>query len=538
MSFPFSKLAFTESSRMTSAVVGVSLAAVGTAIYLSPAGNHTKQSAPESTVQKSTQAQQLTTPTPSASSSTPTPTKTKTTPKPGKTSVKVVRPAAKTDVVVVKVTGGKSVVTTTSSAVAKTLHCWNFTYQQDAQAVYVANLSDPGGLDGAVGPYNGDGLACNQLPKDPNRAASTPVGAFVPTAASVPTKAELVSPAKKFYGVSTDELPGSTPAYDQIYSSAGKAPSMIEWFDTWDHPYDATGAKVKQSWAVGALPVLTWMPEAKGGTKADQTSYSLSHIAAGDWDSYLYSYAAQVVKTDLPMVIRFAHEMNGYWYPWSAGWNSKDGFTDPNGVSQGIVNTPALYKAAWQHVWNIFEQTGANKDVIWAWTPVKAVSTSMIHTSGYTSYSEDYPGDQYVDWVGMSGYEYKYQAGKFSYGDTFSTSFNQLKTVAPSKKILIAETAASEAVTVTNADGTVTRTDHAADKATWTTQSLAGFAADPQVAAFVWFNNYVNGVHYVDGQATETNWDFRSSPQALAAFKAGVTNTAFSAGVAPDGTGS
>src|SRR5215203_2052948 len=51
-------------------------------------------------------------------------------------------------------------------------HCYDFRWQQDAQAVYEADLMDPYGLDGPPGPANDDGLACTDLPSDPHRPLS------------------------------------------------------------------------------------------------------------------------------------------------------------------------------------------------------------------------------------------------------------------------------------------------------------------------------------------------------------------------------
>src|SRR4029079_8916110 len=68
--------------------------------------------------------------------------------------------------------------TTTRPAVATTRptpsgstvrHCSDFTWQQDAQAAYVANLADPWGLDGPPGPAGDDGIACSLLPRGPAR---------------------------------------------------------------------------------------------------------------------------------------------------------------------------------------------------------------------------------------------------------------------------------------------------------------------------------------------------------------------------------
>ncbi|MGX7680576.1 glycoside hydrolase family 26 protein [Jatrophihabitans sp. DSM 45814] len=400
-------------------------------------------------------------------------------------------------------------------------HCWDFKWQQDAQLAYLANLSDPGGLDGPAGFHNGDGIACNQLPVDPSRARSQAVDAEVTPTVTVPTKAELLAPAKKYFGFSNDALPGDVAAFNGLDLDVGKAPSLVEWFDTWDHPYALNGRKVADSWDRGALPVLTWMPEAKGGNNKDQSAYTLTKIIAGNWDAYLATWAAQVVQTGLPLVLRFAHEMNGSWYPWSA-------------TSHG--NTRQQFIAAWQHVWNVFQAAGANKYVIWAWTPVRDTPGS-----GYPSFGSIYPGDKYVDWVGMSGYSYG-SKGPISYSSTFGYTFGKLKSLTK-KPIFVAETSAAEAITTPSAKGKktfATKVDYGNKKASWFTQTLDGFADDSQVVGFVMFNNYVPNVHTVPSGPThkrvktETDWRWNSSPVAAAAFRTAIADTRYSGGVMPE----
>jgi mannan endo-1,4-beta-mannosidase len=511
MSFLFNKLPFASPvSAMTSAVLGVSLAAVGTAIYLSPGGNGHPRSKPHAATSTPSATQPETTPTPSSSrTSTPKPTRSGGS---GKTSV---------DTPALPYTGALAAdgaTTTMTKSVRRGLkrqYCTDFSWQQDAQAAYLANLSDPWGLDGAPGAHNGDGLACSQLPVDPNRPAPRPVDAYVPPAPG--DKPALLSPSRRYYGIAEDGLPGDTPLYDSVATSAGKAPSSLEWFSYWDTGYDA--AKVQASWARGALPVITWMSVPSDSAATDASQYTLANIVSGQFDSYLLKYAGAVLKTGLPVAIRFDHEMNGNWYPWSAGLPA-------NQTSSGTN----MYVQAWRHVWNVFDSVGANADVIWMWSPVRVNNiTPHSATMGYkyeTTLHEDYPGDQYVDWLGMSAYQYK-PADGWSYETTFRETLNGLHTIA-AKPIFIAETSATEA-----ANGT----DYAAEKAQWTKQTLAGLAAEPDVVGFVWFNNNVDDVHTVDGKPIQTDWQFSSSPAALAAFKAGIRSAQYASGTMPDATG-
>jgi beta-mannanase len=434
-------------------------------------------------------------------------------------------------------------------------HCWDFRWQQDAQAAYLANLSDPGGLDGLAGPNNGDGVACQQLPVDPSRTASSPIGAAPAGATTTPTKAQVEAVDGTYFGASSDALPGDARALDELDSDVGKAPGLLEFFDTWDHPYAATKTKVVQSWDQGAFPVLTWMPEPKGGTNnLDLPNYSLDNILAGNWDVYLYQWAVQVVNTGMPMGMRFAHEMNGSWYPWSAGLSS---IVLKGTTRVPLNNTPAKFNAVWQHIWQIFQDVGANKYTVWIWTPVTSLCTQHTSKKGsgycgdaYTTYAEDYPGNDYVDWVGLSSYAYGANS-KYSFSGTFKNSLSMMKTVSD-KPLYVAETGASERVTTpwpddkNNSKRTFATESSRTDlKVQWTTQTLAGFLDQggggsddflnpgQRVIGFVLFNNYVPNVHTINGVRSETDWRWNSSPEAAAAFRAGVADPRYRGGLMP-----
>jgi hypothetical protein len=532
----------------------MSLAAVGVAVYLSPAG--TGQGATPKAKVKT-----VVRPVWAAPNTYKTPW-----PKPAKsTTVVTVHPAPKTSIAVAKHAYPRIVTVTESTtqaqwtahtpaaareATAKIPHCWNFRWQQDAQAAYAANLSDPGGLDGAVGPSNGDGLACQQLPVDPHRAKSTPIGGTVATPTTAPSKAELLATTSTYYGISNDVLPTDSRAFDELDSDVGKAPGLVEWFDTWDHPYRQDGAKVEQAWARGTLPVLTWMPEPKGGTgNATLGDYTPDKIIAGQWDVYLYRWAAAVVQGGLPMVIRFAHEMNGSWYPWSAGRTS----ITAQGTQVQLDNTPAKFREMWRHVWTIFRNVGADDYVLWAWTPAKSLCTthdSHAHTgrctNRYTTYAEDYPGDDYVDWVGLSSYAYGTRSA-YSFAHTFQASFQNLAQVTH-KPVFVAETGAAQRRTTpgTRPNTYATAVDYTPNKVLWTQQSLREFLvqgrpgaprnylnAGQRVIGFTLFSNYVPRVHRVNHAYTETDWRWNSSPAAAAAFRAAVADPRYLGGRMP-----
>ena len=479
------------SSRVIVIVVSAALAAIGWIVYGSPLSTH-KAGPPKTrivTVDETMPRKGHTT--------APAPVDVITTPHVTVTSVQVTRAAA----------GGKG------AAVVST--CSSYKWQQDAQAAYLADLSDPHALDGPAGPNNGNGLACDELPSDPSRLKSVAVDAFAWGAPTVPSKADVLNPSRKYFGIAEDGLPNDSSLYDAADDSLGQAPSSVEWFQNFGDAYPYT--KVNTAWQRGALPVITWMSAPNGYTPTtDLTSYSLASIAAGTQDKYISTWAASIAVQKMPVVIRFDHEENGNWYPWSIGWTPNDGTSPRQGIG---YNSPAAYAAAWQHVWKIFDSYHANDYAIWSYVPSR-VDTLTGYASGLTQsqiVSESYPGNTYVDWVGMDGYQYN-TAESTTYSDTFAKTFSLLKSFS-SKPIMVAEMGSAE-------QGGNT-------KSNWIAQTIAGLAADPRVVAAIYFDNDVTGVHYINGVAVRTNWKIDSSPLALSAMRSALASSGFGQGFFP-----
>src|SRR5205085_3105643 len=105
-----------------------------------------------------------------------------------------------------------------------------------------------------------------------------------------------------------------------------------------------------------------------------------------------------------------------------------------------------------------------------------------------------YPGDQWVDWVALSGFSWGGPWAWQSVVDIFGRSYVAI-TRMTSKPMLIAETAAGEI---------------GGDKAQWIRHTFSqGLERLPRVRAVVWFN----------GHSQWARWDVDSTPGALAAFR-------------------
>jgi beta-mannanase len=220
----------------------------------------------------------------------------------------------------------------------------------------------------------------------------------------------------------------------------------------------------------------------------------LSAIANGAWDEYISQWAAAAAAWGKPFFLRFDHEMNGWWYPWSEQVNG---------------NKPGEFVAAWRHVHDIFVQQGAT-NATWVWCPnvVGRWSTPMASM---------YPGDDYIDWACMDGYNWGFDRDNAwqSFGEVFSgghpsygpfDTYQELRSIAPAKPVMIGEIASSE---------------RGGSKAEWIRDMLQVQLPlnYPDVKAVVWFNP--------DGGDPTLSWAINSSNDALQAFKRGISSRAY-----------
>ena len=343
----------------------------------------------------------------------------------------------------------------------------------------------------------GHGAANPTTPRPENPSAPA-----APTTPTAPSKAALVNPTDRYFGMYTAQAPFNWATFDDAADAVGRRQTMVGFFGGWDESYRANA--VTRAWQRGMLPMLTWESRPIGSKNdvVDEPDYTLPKIIAGEFDAYLTQYAKDVAATGLPLAIRLDHEMNGVWYPWAEQTGSG---APVNGNNVGD------YVKMWQHVHDIFEANGANQYVIWVWAP------NIVNNLPAANQSTDflralYPGDAYVDWVGVSGYQRPpYKADNdatFSY--TYDRTLNQLRAITD-KKILLAEVGASEL------GGT---------KPAWVRSFFRGFdpGRNDDVIGFAWFNLAVTT--YVDGQLATNDWRVDSRANSLEAFRAGIADPA------------
>ena len=192
------------------------------------------------------------------------------------------------------------------------------------------------------------------------------------------------------------------PADHAAFGNDGgpRKPNLVGYFSGWAQPFETSFADLLREH--GVTPFV----------QIDPTYASVSGIAAGDYDSYLRSYADSVRNFGGAVVIGFGHEIDAPWYSWGYG------------------HVPAsVFVAAWRHIVTLFRGQGAD-NVTWLWT----INGDRSDTGPIKSW---WPGAKYVTWVGIDGYYFRPT-------DTFSTVFGQTidqVRALTNKPILLSETA-------------------------------------------------------------------------------------------------
>ncbi|OGZ78333.1 MAG: hypothetical protein A2358_03350 [Candidatus Staskawiczbacteria bacterium RIFOXYB1_FULL_37_44] len=259
---------------------------------------------------------------------------------------------------------------------------------------------------------------------------------------------------QKLWGAYTGNTPQSFADFQKI---VGKKANMNAVFVGWNDffPFDL-GNPLK---ANGQTLVVFW----------EQNNVALDNIIAGNSDEYIKQFALDAKQYGGQVILIPLHEMNGNWNPW-------------NGTAEN--NTPEKVIGTFRHIHNLFFDNGNVKFAF-------VVNNESAPNTPDNAISKYYPGDNYVDYVGVDGFNFgdPWQ----SYSEIFLTALEQLKKYK--KPIYIFSMATTEGP----------------KKSGWIKDALLKMQTDKSIAGFIWFN-----------ENKEKNWPLNSDPESLQAFKAGI----------------
>jgi hypothetical protein len=244
------------------------------------------------------------------------------------------------------------------------------------------------------------------------------------------------------------------------------------------------GMSKLEQWDIdaGRIPLVGW-----GCTASDK-------IAGGSLDAVIHQTAQKMKAFGHEFFLRYCWEMDG-------------------DRRQGEIKGPQKFIAAWQRMYRIFKDEGAD-NVIWVWTPNAAgFKDGRKYTGGNPPAPYFYPGDEYVDWIAADGYNWG--VSKRDQGDRWRQVleiFDEFMVFARQhhKPIMIGEYGAQEQTQAPEA------------KPRWMRIAHDTFMNKPRTADCPWCGAYsdVAAVVYFDvNYGPHGDWRIMSSEASLEAYK-------------------
>ena len=311
--------------------------------------------------------------------------------------------------------------------------------------------------------------------------------------------APAAAPVSLYWGALVgDQLTGDKPPWDmsaltQFEAMAGKTSSLVHFMAPFAECasasdcsyYDFPTKEMEGIREHGSIPFFSWSSQSIPSS-LDEPNFQLADVISGAHDNYIREWATAAKEWGHPFFLRFNWEMNGGWFPWSEGVNG-------NGTGE--------YVAAWRHVHDIFTAVGAT-NATWVWCPNVDPGNKMQDLGPL------YPGDAYVDWTSLDGYNWGTNPTRPDHWRTFDELYNStyheiVDTIAPTKPMVIGE---------------VGSTEYGGSKATWIEEMLTQLPTEyPRIRGLVWFEQFDDGM----------DWPIETSASATSAFAAGIQSPSY-----------
>ena len=228
-------------------------------------------------------------------------------------------------------------------------------------------------------------------------ALATGCGSSIPPPQSQPTISAaptlIVPQAGLLYhgvlpqGTTEPDSDVSPASLDSYVGAVGRRVAYVyfstDWFRSRAFPaHTATWVRNRN-----AIPFIRLMMRSQPQPLVTDPNFTLARIIAGEFDPDLSAWADAAKRFATPLIVEYGTEVNGDWNPWSAPYNG------------GLDVGPEQFKRAYRHIVALMRGRGA-LNITWA-----------LHYNA-ESYPQDarnvpaayYPGDDVVDWVGISAY--------------------------------------------------------------------------------------------------------------------------------------
>jgi hypothetical protein len=284
-------------------------------------------------------------------------------------------------------------------------------------------------------------------------------------------------------GEEDDITPIDLATYEQV---VGKDAAWVyfsnNWFQGRNFPR-VTADWIRES---GSVPYIRLMLRHQLKYDDNDPTYSLQNVIDGQFDADLQAWCADAREFGSPLLVEYGTEVNSDSFVWSGIYNGSgrtDGYGDP-----AIPDGPERFRDSYRHIIQTCRDEGA-ANITW-----------VFHIDSLNHPSEDwnrpvnyYPGDEWIDWVGVSIY------GAYTPGGTFVDIFSlrmdmiyaDISEFAPDKPVIIAEFGSA-------------KNNALADQAQWAEDALSSLDTEryPNLIGFSWWNEHWQNDRFSDNDTT------------------------------------
>ena len=240
--------------------------------------------------------------------------------------------------------------------------------------------------------------------------------------------------------------------------------------------------------------LYSWEPHCK----ADGHCIGFQDIATGKLDGYLEQVAASMKRFPHEIYVRPWAEMNASWSPYKPGTGR---------ASAGSVEE---FKLAWRHLYAFFRDRGVRN--------LRFVfNTDAALEEGDTDIGEIWPGKEYVDVLGIDGYNWG-ESGLpggsrwVEFDGVFGNMYRVLTSLHDSAPVWICEFGSKEPSKSDGSKASPAPRDLHHSKARWI-ENFMSSTAFPRVEALVYYNAYT------PDRDNQRDFRFESSRKSLQAIR-------------------
>jgi beta-mannanase len=253
-------------------------------------------------------------------------------------------------------------------------------------------------------------------------------------------------------------------------------------------------------------PFVRLMPRSEEEIEGfEDGNFTMQRIIDGNFDKELKQWAKDAKTDNIPLLLDFGVEMNGFWFPWSGkncGAGKLDGYGDPN-----YPDGPERFRDAYRHIIDIFKNEGANH-ITWFFHP----DIQRLPDEEWNSAKYYYPGDDYIDWIGLSIYGVQFNNEEWiDFSESLRSQYIYVNEITDKKPIAILEFG----VTDNRIDGS---------KSAWFEDAFSTILSNQYIkfsAVTYWHEDWINE----DG--SRSTLKVNSSKESLETFKRLIQNDRF-----------